>query len=77
MFDAQNGGCPKVLSAPNPEKIQKSLADIAMAQADQSKQTGKEMETKASTVPQPDKCIDEANEFTASVLVTSKKILSI
>ncbi|MBJ6867041.1 hypothetical protein JG640_18525, partial [Vibrio cholerae] len=40
----------KALSDPNASKIQKSLAASTMAQASSSKQTGKDMETKASKV---------------------------
>ncbi len=44
-----------------------------MAQADKSKQTGKDMEQKASAVLQSDKYSDETKEFAASVLSQSNK----
>lgn len=44
-----------------------------MSQADKGKQTGKEMETKASAILQSDKYSDETKEFAASVLSQSNK----
>ncbi|MFM2625698.1 hypothetical protein [Vibrio owensii] len=46
-------------------KIQKSLAASAMAQYSSSKQTGKNMETKALKVLQSDKYSDEPKEVAA------------
>ncbi|EFO36214.1 conserved hypothetical protein [Vibrio parahaemolyticus Peru-466] len=44
-----------------------------MAQASSSKQTGKDMETKASKVLQSNKYSDDTKEFAASVLAQSNK----
>ncbi|HHF3211032.1 TPA: hypothetical protein ACPJ12_001622 [Vibrio diabolicus] len=63
----------RTLSEPNASKIQKSLATNAMAQASSSKQTYKDMETKASNVLQSNRYSDETKEFAASVLTQSNK----
>ncbi|MBE4090853.1 hypothetical protein HJ056_04465 [Vibrio parahaemolyticus] len=63
----------RTLSNPNASKIQKSLATSAMAQASSSKQTCKDMETKASNVLQSNRYSDETKEFAASVLTQSNK----
>ncbi|EKO3779087.1 hypothetical protein P0F39_000579 [Vibrio metschnikovii] len=61
----------KALSDPNASKIQKSLAASAVAQTSSSKQTGKEMQIKASKVLQSDKYYTK--EFSASVLAQSNR----
>lgn len=63
----------KALSDPNSSKIQKELAGSALAQHSTGKETGAEMETKASNVLKSKKYSEETKGLAASVLSQSNK----
>ena len=57
----------------NSSKVAKSLAASAISQTNTNKQTGAEMETKASNVLKSDKYSDTTQSLAASILSQSNK----
>lgn len=63
----------KKLTDPNSSKIQKELAGSVLAQYATGKETGAEMESKASEVLRSDKYNDETKGLAASLVSQSNK----